>query len=466
MNLRFIGREAERRQLQQLQKQNFLLVVKGRRRIGKTTLLCKAFPQASYIFIWPDKSPEWLTQQVGEQLRLPEFKKFSDLLLTLLNQKKMVVLDEFQNFLSIDRSLYGEMQKIVDERKAAGAFLQLAVAGSSHSLINKVFSSAAAPLYGRRTAEITLEHLSPASLFQELKLPLSEFIELWAVFEGVPYYYELLNLNQNARKNIQRLLLRKEALLQEEGKAVLSVEFGSDSKTYNTVLTALAEGKTRLAEIASVFDNRSTEVIKYLNLLRNEYRIVQRQTPLLSDPQKSREGEYQIIDNFLSFWFYFVDKQKQYLEQRRYPEILAFFETNFNSFVGKMFERFILLLWREQAFPLSPHLDKAGRQWGTISSSPPRQNQYEIDLCALNEQSNEILFGECKWQENVDAQKILQELRQKAAYVSWHNQQRKEYYALFAKSFKDQEITDKNVFLYDLAALEKILRKASRSTSL
>ena len=110
-----------------------------------------------------------------------------------------------------------------------------------------------------------MEHLPKKDLFKSLRMNLKDFIELWSVFEGVPYYYEFVNTKLSARENIKQLLLYRNAKLQEEGKAVISIEFGADSKTYNTILSAIAEGKTKLNEIASVFDNKVNVVTKYLD---------------------------------------------------------------------------------------------------------------------------------------------------------------------------------------------------------
>ncbi len=456
-NINFIGRKKEVRQVKELAKENFMLVVKGRRRVGKTTLLRKSLPEARYLFIWPNKSLGWITEKICEEQKLPAFKNFVDSLIYLLDQNKIIIIDEFQNLLYVDKSVYGEVQRLIDERKLQRKFLKIAVAGSSYSLINKVFNDLAAPLYGRRSSEITLEGLSFKCLFKELGLPLAEFMELWAVFEGIPYYYELVDTKLSARENVKRLVLSKEALLQNEGKTVLAVEFGNDSKTYSTVLGAIAEGKTKLREIASLFDNKSNEVVKYLDLLRNEFHLVQRMTPLLSNPAKSKEGHYLIRDNFLGFWFYFADKQKSYLEQERFTEVLDFFEKNFNSFVGKKFEEFILELFSQKF--LQRGYEKTGRQWGTIPGAPKGMNQYEIDFCAVNEKTKSIIFGECKWEEKVKAGVILKELQEKAQFVDWNTGEREEKYYLFAKSFENKKANlGKNITLIDLNDLEKILK--------
>ena len=105
----------------------------------------------------------------------------------------------------------------------------------------------------------------------------------------------------------------------------------------------------------------------------------------------------------------------------------------------------------------------AKKQWGKfhkrLESGDKRieTKTYEIDICAINNDNKEILFGEVKWQDNVDANKILKELKEKSKLVNWNNENRKEEYVIFAKSFKDKNIKD--CTCYDLTDLEKIFRE-------
>jgi len=99
---------------------------------------------------------------------------------------------------------------------------------------------------------------------------------------------------------------------------------------------------------------------------------------------------------------------------------------------------------RERVFPFS----KIGKWW---------HKDKEIDIVALNERSKEIVFCECKWKENVNSERILEELKEKSMHVDWYKNERKEYYAIFAKSF-ERKIKEKNVFLFDLNDIEKCLK--------
>ncbi|MCK5177675.1 MAG: ATP-binding protein, partial [Candidatus Aenigmarchaeota archaeon] len=431
-NIKFINRIKETEIIRKAEKNNFFMVVKGRRRIGKTSLLRRTLPDAFYIFIWPNKAQKWIAKQICEEHKIPNFGKISDILEYLIDMNKTIIIDEFQNIYNVDKSIYGEIQKIVDDSKEMKKHFKIAVAGSSYSLMNRVFGDVASPLYGRRTHEIVLYNLPVMELHNALNRPLEDFIKLWAVFEGVPYYYELLDKDKNAEENIKELIISKDAKLQNEGKAILSIEFGQDSKNYNTILTAISEGKTKLSQIASLFDNKSNEVMKYIDILRKDFGLVRRMTPITHNPKKSKDGRYELVDNFLSFWFFFVDKKKEYIEQERFKEVDIFFENNFNCFIGKKFEKLCGILIKENQlklpFEFTPLERDAnsrsltgftaiGRQWGRI---PKTKETYEIDIVALNEQSNEISFFECKWKDlkTGEALKILDELKQKSQYVN------------------------------------------------
>jgi uncharacterized protein len=454
-NIKFIGREKELKTISEL-KENFFLIVRGRRRIGKTSLLRKAFPDAVYIFVWPNKSLDWVCSEICQENNLPSFSKFKDILNYLLDQNKIIILDEFQNFLNIDKSVYGEIQKIIDERKTNKKFCKIAVAGSSNSLMNKVFNDSASPLYGRRTNEIFLGNLLPPELINELNISLEEFIELWSVFEGVPYYYELIKIDKRARENILDLVVLKNAQLQEEGNAILSVEFGKDSKTYNTVLSCIAEGKTKLNELATSFGNKKNEAVKYLDILRKDFNLVRKITPITENPSKSRDGRYQIFDNFLSFWFLVVDRQRGLIEQDRFEEVETNFKGNFNTFVGRKFEKFIIELIRGGRIKEFRDFEKVGSQWGNFLDKNVR-GSYEIDIVALNNKKKEILFGECKWKEKVNALEVLKDLREKTKFVDWNLGKRKESFVVFAKSFskKVNEFEGRKVHCFELKDLEK-----------
>jgi len=453
----FIDRDKELRLLKSIRnKKHFFLVISGRRRIGKTTLILKGFPKAYYIFVYPNTTIQWLVEETCRLLNVPRFKRFIDLLEYLLDQG-IVIIDEFQNFLNIDRSIYGQIQRLIDLRKAQNKPVRLVVSGSSYSLLNKVFYDTMAPLYGRRTHEIRLGHLPIKDLFNSITYNIEEFIKAWSIFEGVPYYYEILDYNKTIEQNIINLFLSRDSILIEEGRIVLSSEFSTDAKTYYTILGAIANGRTKLSEISTFFDNKVNVVVKYLEKLRKDFELVRRITPILEDPRKSKTSFYEINDNFLNFWFRFVEKNRVFIEQERYEELVDYFKNNFNNYVGKFFEKFVLRLFKDKIIKIFD-FDKIGKQWGSFYDNGKKV--YEIDLLALNESKKELLAVECKWKENVDPNKICKALLEKLEYVQWHNNERKEYLCIFSKSFKEKitEFDGYKVYCIDLNDIESFLK--------
>lgn len=441
--IQFMGRSKELNYLKNL-KDNFFLVVKGRRRIGKTTLLRKAFSDAVYIFIWPDKSIDWIVNEICIELKIPSFKKFTDIITYLLDQNKIVIIDEFQNLNNVDKTIYGELQKLIDQRKFEKKTLKIAVAGSSYSLMNKVFNDVASPLYGRRTHELTLDHLDSLELYKELKIDLEEFIILWSVFEGVPYYFEFLDKKQTAKNNIKNLLLKEHSPLSNEGLAIISVEFGRDSKVYMTLLSGISDGKTKLNELSSLFDNKKSVVVKYLDVLRNQFGLVTKITPITEKSQNSRNGRYILEDNFLSFWFKFYDKKKYLIEQKRYAELENFFEENFSTYIGFKFEKLLLEFIKKGLFEEFKKYKILGKDW--------KQN-FEIDILGI---SDTYLIGECKWQKNVNVNSILEKLNQ---IYETHYFDKSVEFVLFAKSFESKitSFNGRKVYCFDLQDITKLI---------
>lgn len=447
-NIEFVPRLEASKTIQNA-KPPYFIVVEGRRRIGKTTFLKHHIPNALYMFVWPNKSLHWILERTCKDNNIPHFQTITDLLRYCFEKDKPVIIDEFQNFLHIDKSVHGEIQHVIDSSKTH----RLAVAGSSYSLMNKVFKDEASPLYGRRTATIPLTHLPIHSLYNAVPYSVEEFIELWSVFEGVPYYYELLE-HEEPIHAIKNLLLSPQATLQNEGNAILNLEFGKDAKTYGTVINAIATGKNTVSEIAGAFGNDTATVTKYLSLLRKQFNLVQRHTPILEDPKKSRQSRYKLKDNFLTFWLRFVEGQQDLLEQQRYREIETHFEEQFPAHIGKMFERFILNILRRHPDIIPQDFDKIGQQWGKNKNKPKGKQAYEIDIVAPHEKTKSILFGECKWKDNVSGKKLLKKLKTKAKGVEWNNEKRQEEYLLVAKTFTDIP-TEANIL--DLNKIESIL---------
>ena len=452
--IQFINRKNEISFLKNLQN-DYFIVIMGRRRIGKTRLLKEVFPEDLFLFVWPDRSLEWIMENWSLENGLPQFRRIDDFLTYILD-KGLVIFDEFQNFNKIDKSIFGSLQKLIDERKYSGKKTQLIVAGSSYSVLNQIFQNSKSALFNRKTHVIQLEHLPFIDLKKSLSIPLENLIQYWAVFEGVPYYYEIIDTNEAPVEEIKKHFFGQTSIFDREGDFILAMEFGTDSKVYKTILSVIANGKTNQNEIASYFEGKKTTVTKYLDILRKEFNIVKRLTPALSNPAKSRAGHYEIRDNFLSFWFKFIDSKKSLLEQNRYNEMQSYFEEHFNQYVGKKFEQLTLELTRNGLFG---HFDIVNSQWGKIPGKKSSENQYEIDVLAWNKKEQKILLIECKWSDlnQKDCQRIFKKLESLSPIITDKISVKSTDIKILAKSFSFKISDENKEKLIDIKALEKLL---------
>jgi hypothetical protein len=168
-----------------------------------------------------------------------------------------------------------------------------------------------------------------------------------------------------------------------------------------------------------------------------------------------------ITHPLMNFWFKFFYKNISSYKKRE-KWLITQIKEEINSYVGHRFEyvckEFLIRLGTEKKLPFD--YTAIGKQWGKIPGKQKGENQYEIDIIVLNKKTKQILFCECKWKDKVDPNKILSELREKAQYVDWYNKERKEYFAIFAKSFNSnkRKIKEKNVFMFDLKDIEKLFK--------
>lgn len=468
--MKFYNRERELEILKRFieGKGTRFVVVKGLRRIGKTRLLNEALSKYAknflIVFIPRDETVSGFIEFLSTEMNIPRFPNLYELFKYLFEKYDYLFLDEFQNFYYMDKSAYSYIQKLFDEYRMKNKTFCLFVSGSSYSLMKKIFSDYAKALYGRKDFEILLEELDLRTVFLILEdlgiKSIEDKIKFWCVFGGIPKYYELLEILKikNFDGFMKKIFLKNYKSLLDEGRSILVSEFGGEHKIYFTLLEAISEGKTRINEIASKFNNDVNAANRYADLLRKEYNLISRIVPLFG-----KKGIYRLNNNFIHFWFRFIKRYESYYEQGRVYSIYEFFSKNFNTYMGEKFEDFCMKLLKDKLIKIE-NFTKIGKQWGRI----PRQfkpekgkDTYEIDILAINERTKELLACECKWQARVNAEKVVKELSEKLSYVDWHKEKRKESFAIFAKSFgkRIKEFDGKRVYCFDLKDLERVFEK-------
>lgn len=423
----------------------FTISIYGLRRVGKTRLILQLLQDNDlYFFINKDKTSESLLIEFQDIIKntnilgeLESVRTWDDFFRVLFERfKGVVAFDEFQNFIHVDKSIPGILQQYIDlnENKQDILFI---FSGSTTGLIKKIFSDSKQPLYGRLKRSLHLEQFRFSEILEmcdHLDInDMSEIIRLYSIFGGFPRYYVAIEDENMQGESVDEILdkffLMKNSIFEDEVNTILALEFGRRSGIYYDILTAVAEGSTRYSEIAAFLRKKETALTRQINELVNYFNLLEIEKPVIG-----KGSAIHIRHPLVNFWFRHFYKSLSDYHKRSPPLIEKIRKESRNA--GKGFEQvcmeFLSDMNRSDELPFI--FTKLGRQWGKFKGEPGR-NTYEIDLVAVDEDKDNIFFGECKWKDNVDANKVLQGLKRKSGYVQWNNETRQEYYAVFARSF-------------------------------
>ena len=422
MIIQFKDRKRELKEILKILNSNRFefLIIYGRRRIGKTALMLKAIEKKNYLYYFAmgERDLERFYEII--RTKFPEVEDYKIDWITLFkflkNKVDGVIIDEIQNIIKEDKTFLSKLQFISDNILNDSKF-KLILIGSSISTITSMLSYSSS-LYGRRTASFELKPIKFFDLNEFFpNKPIEELVQIYGFADGIPYY--LIKIKGNFWDYLSKELKSYSSFLKDEIDFLMRYEF-DDPTLYKSILEAIAFGKTKIKEIKDYLKIKRTDITPYLKNLIN-VKLIKREVPITL-PLKSRYGQYFISDNFINFWFRFIYPNLPLLESGNFNVNLI--KKNYNAYLGHIFEK-ICFEYITEFRPFN--FTRIGRWW---------HKDKEIDIVAINEFKNEILFAECKWKSNVNAKQVLKELKEKAKYVQWNIENRKEKYAIFAKSFK------------------------------
>ena len=469
----FVNREHELNHLEEEYRKNrpAFIVIYGRRRIGKTTLI-EEFGKDKPDFIYYLADQQTTTQQIDSfKQQIYEYTHddfliktqfdnwdhfFSYLSKTLPQDKRLVLaIDEITYLIKSDPAFPSILQKYWDTFFSKTSIC-LIVCGSLVGMMLRDVLNYDSPLYGRRTSQI---HLKPFN-FRHASLLLKEFriedrVLLYSIIGGVAKYLLLIE-EPDVRDFIQKKIISKEGFFYQESIFLLSQEF-KNPNVYLSILKAVALGHTKLNDISNFVGIEGKKITRYLDVLQ-EIGVVVRQVPPTEDPLRFRKGVYHIEDNFLNFWFRFVMPNRSKIEMRDTDDLLDSIMEAISGYASRTFENISMEFLQEVAAEgrLGARFTRWGRWWD-------REN--EIDVMALDNDSHDILFCECKWQNRKIGVDVIGRLLDKAPLVKWFNGARKEHYVVVSKAgFTEKAVAfakDKGVLLFDLKDMEMYFGKTS-----
>jgi len=397
--MKFYNREKELQNLKAIEESSKqgskMTIVVGRRRIGKTTLIKEAYKKRVYLFV-SKKNEALLCEEfvviIQDTLNIKifgEIKTFKELFEYLMElsstQHFTLVIDEFQEFLQINKTLYADMQNIWDSYKDSSK-MNLVLSGSIYSLMKKIFEDKKEPLFGRANNKIHLKPFTTATLKEIIKenhpdyLP-DDLLSFYMLTGGVAKYVEIfVDAKAFTLEKQLELIFTDYSLFLEESKNLLIEEFGKEYSTYFSILSLIASSKTSRSELESIL---SKNIGGYLDRLENEYTIIKKVKPIFAK-EGSRTVKYEIIDNFFNFWFRFIYKYRSAIEIENYEYVKNIVRRDYATYSGKFLEKYFT-----EQLKLSCKYSNIGSYW-------ERGNQNEIDIVALNEEQKTMLFVEVK----------------------------------------------------------------------
>lgn len=473
---RFIGRRRELQDLNNVLTQRgaqFILVY-GRRRVGKTTLLLQWADQSGRPFIYWVATRDtptqirasfmkaiWAWAQPGSQAA-PRFETWGEVFDATARlvgtQSVILIMDEFSYATESDPSLPSNLQAAWDHLfKKSNTTIVLA---GSHIGMMVDLLRYQAPLYGRFTAQLPVDPLPFAALREFLpRYTAAERVAVYAVAGGIPAYLERFDDHETVGANLQRLFMLRTSMFHSEPFMLIGDVIRRETQRYEAILKALAAGKRTPAEIGQVLGLASSELSPYLKQLE-ALRLVERRLPVTLDPKRrrtSRTSRYYLADAYLRFYFRFIAPNFDLVEQELTTLLWERISEQFRAFIGGTAFEELCRAWtlaqaRSGRLPFMPEL--VGSHWSTTE---------QIDVVAINWRDHAILLGECKWGTDPVGVAVIRDLLEKTTNVlpdaNWQA-----YHVFFARAglsdaaLAEAQAADAQVV--DLARLDADLQNA------
>ena len=410
-----------------------LAILYGKRRVGKTSLALKFIENKQAIYFLADKLDinlqlKKLSQQIGQFFKdnyvaeygIADWEQLFKYI-AKQNKKFVLVIDEFPYLEEARAGVASVFQKGWDlYLKDSPTFLILS--GSSIGMMEKYTLNYQAPLYGRRSGQILVEPFSFFELEKIFsKMNFEQRLELFSITGGtIAYLKPFIEYQKNIWKGVSELILQKEKFLYQEVEFILREEL-REPNNYFSILLAISLGKRKMSKIINETGFSKSTVSSYLAILE-KLKITKREVPVTEkNYHKGKKGLYSISDPFFVFWFRYIFRNKYLLESGKSKEVLTIIKKGITEQSSYLYEKI------SQEFILRNMVKyhSVGGWWN--------KNE-EIDVVGINNDTKEIIFGECKWTNKKVGTNVFEDLKRKARLVDWNMGRRIEKFILFSKS--------------------------------
>lgn len=399
------------------------VVVYGRRRIGKSSLLKHVLRSDRDLYFLSDQTAEANQRQLFANMvasRIEGFNKvkypdWETLLRAMNNQiveRLIVCWDEFPYMVKSCPSLPSVLQKLLNMHILK---FDLVLCGSSQQLMYNCVFDKKSPLYGLADEVMKLAPIPARYMMEVLDCDAEQAVREYAIWGGIPRYWELRRDYSNCDLAIEHLLLDTQGILSEEPQRLLRDDMRDTIQTA-TLLSIIGNGANKLSEIASRAGKSANEITEPLKKLR-DLDYVRREVPFDENERNSKKGLYLIEDNLFKFFYRFVAPYASVLEFGATNAVMDVVHTQMSSYVGECWEnlcrRFVTGNLIEGVL-----YNKASRWWGKIFTEEcPEGEMVELDVVAESFDKKHILIGECKWTGTEDAERLYNRLQTIVKYL-------------------------------------------------
>lgn len=301
-----------------------------------------------------------------------------------------LVIDEFQEFMTVNPSVFSDLQNLWDSYRS-DTRMNLVLSGSVMSMMRRIFTDAHEPLFGRADNIISLRPFKIKVMKEILKDYYPEhtnedLLALYSITGGIPKYIELFCDNGHVTADSMiRFSVSNMSPFIDEGRNLLITEFGRDYGTYFSILLAVAQGRTSQAEITATLGG--TAIGGHLERLENTYHILSRYRPVMSKPGSKNTVRFRISDNFMQFWFRFIERNRPMIELDNYDDLCEVVMRDYPTYSGLMLEKY----FRQQ-------LTEGGgfREMGSWWEAKAGKEANEIDIVGIRTEGRSALVAEVK----------------------------------------------------------------------
>ncbi|MCA9970592.1 MAG: ATP-binding protein [Anaerolineales bacterium] len=452
----FRGRVTELMLLDRLWHTNSasLLILYGRRRVGKTRLLTHWMQQDAHR----DRSIYWVAEPSSALHQLRSFSQtifnfghpgshapqdftyasweqaFEEVARLAKDERLALFVDEFTYLIESDSDIVGKLQKVWDHT-LKNSNLFLALSGSQMGLMQREMLSYQAPLYGRATAQLELPPM-PFTVTREFfpEYATDEHVAIYAILGGVPAYWERLDAAQPLLVNVQNQLFTPNTLMQEEPKLLLQ-DFITDTHNYHGIIRAIAHGALTQHAISKHTGLSQGHISKYLSVLRGTG-FVERRVPVTEASGRSRRGHYYVTDPYLRFYYRFLAANRMQLAVWSPQQVMTYIEENLGPFIGQNTWPELCRQWLLAAGIYDervPVLEEIGGAW---------TRKQIVEVAGINRASSIMALGVCHWEDDPISHHSLRELiNQTNAIVPKTGTWRVYYYGFSRKGWTEEAET-------------------------